>query len=662
VTALLGLVGLKDIDPVRSREHILLANIFEHAWSQGQDLDLGELILQTQNPPFAKLGVFDVNSFFPEKERSALAMSLNSILAAPAFQSWIEGQPLDIPSLLYGPDGHPRHSIFYIAHLPDEERMFFVTLLFSAVEAWMRSQSGTTTLRAILYFDEIFGYMPPISNPPSKQPMLRMLKQARAFGVGLVLVTQNPVDLDYKGLSNTGTWFIGKLQTDQDKQRLLDGLEGAIGGSMDRGQIDRLLSGLGKRVFLVNNVHESKPQLFQTRWAMNYLAGPLTRTQLPALNELAGAIKSKIVAATTAAAPQRPAGPPVAQAPEAVAPHPSVKRTPSAFSATRPAVPAGLAEHFLPTDQTLSQAASAAGRALPADAQNLGLIYRPALVAQARIRFLNRSFSLDYDLVRTALVSEPDRRGQIHWENFPADPLDPGKLASQPAPGARFSALDVPLSDAKSMGAIEKDFTDWVYRTSEASVWTNKELKLYAGPETNQAEFRQMCSEAAREGRDTEAKKAAETIDRKIDALNDKLARETRELEQDEAEHSQRKMEEFGTAADTVFNFLKGRKMGRRISSSMTKRRMTTQAKADVEESRKAIAAYKQEIAELEKEKAQVVEEVSQRWGEIANQVDILKVPPAKKDVLLDLFGVAWIPYYLVKAGSEELELPASRK
>ena len=199
MTALLGLVGLNDIDPVRSREHILLANIFEHAWSQGKDLDLGELILQTQSPPFPKLGVFDVNTFFPEKDRFELAMLLNNILAAPAFQTWIEGQPLDIPSLLYAPDGKPRHSVFYIAHLTDAERMFFVTLLYSAVEAWMRAQTGTSSLRAILYFDEIFGYMPPVSNPPSKQPMLRMLKQARAFGVGQVLVTQNPVDLDYKG-------------------------------------------------------------------------------------------------------------------------------------------------------------------------------------------------------------------------------------------------------------------------------------------------------------------------------------------------------------------------------------------------------------------------------------------------------------------------------
>src|SRR5512142_272599 len=227
VTALLGLVGYQDIDPLRSREHILLANIFEAQWSQGKDVELAELVLQTQSPPFEKLGALPVETFFPSKDRMELAMVLNNILAAPAFETWREGQPLNIGSLLYTDDARPRHNIFYLAHLSDEERMFFVTLLLSAVETWMRTQSGSTSLRALLYMDEIYGYLPPQRNPPSKQPLLRMLKQARAFGLGLLLATQNPVDVDYKALSNAGTWFIGKLQTEQDKQRLLDGLVGA---------------------------------------------------------------------------------------------------------------------------------------------------------------------------------------------------------------------------------------------------------------------------------------------------------------------------------------------------------------------------------------------------------------------------------------------------
>src|SRR5512139_3409786 len=289
-TALMGLVGMEDIDPVRSREHILISNIFEDHWKKGLDLDLGELIMQIQSPPFQKLGVFDVNTFFPEKDRFELAMLMNNILASPSFQTWVEGEPLNIASMLYAPDGRPRHSVFYIAHLTDAERMFFVSLLYSAVESWMRTQTGTSSLRMLLYFDEIFGYLPPVANPPCKQTMLRMLKQARAFGVGQVLVTQNPVDVDYKALSNAGTWCIGKLQTDQDKQRLLDGLDSAMAGSLDRAEYDRLISTLGKRVFLLHNVNAKAPTLFQTRWAMNYLPGPLTRTQIPELNKLAGAV------------------------------------------------------------------------------------------------------------------------------------------------------------------------------------------------------------------------------------------------------------------------------------------------------------------------------------------------------------------------------------
>ena len=635
VTALLGLVGVQDVDPVRSREHILLSNIFEHAWSQGHDLNLGELILQTQNPPFPKLGVFDINTFFPEKDRFGLAMLLNNILAAPAFQVWLAGQPLDIGKLLYSSVGQARHSIFYIAHLSDAERMFFVTLLFSAVEAWMRGQSGTGTLRSILYFDEIFGYLPPTANPPSKQPMLRMLKQARAFGVGLVLVTQNPVDLDYKGLSNTGSWFIGKLQTDQDKQRLLDGLQGASPG-LDRSTYDKMISTLGKRVFLLHNVHEKRPQLFQTRWAMNYLAGPLTRTQIPDLMKLAESGPAVPSAGHTAIPP--------------------VAAEPAIGSATRPAVPAGIAEYFLPNNLTLTEAFQAAGRTYPEQAHNLGLIYRPVLLAQASVRFFNRKYNLDYEQRRTALVSSPDRRGMLRWEEAPAQPVEARTLAQSPDPQARFAALEAPLSDARLMSAMEKDFLDWVYRTGEINLRANEALEVFAGPEVSQAEFRTLCAEAARNRRDAEAKTVSEKYDKKIKALQEKIVREDRELSADESELSQRKMEELGTAAENVFGLFTKRRSSRRLSSSLTKRRLTQQAAEDVKESKKAIEGYKKEIADLEKEKELTLGEVNDRWGEVAYQADEISLAPAKKDVLLDLFGVAWFPNYLVQIGEEVFE------
>ncbi|RME41540.1 MAG: ATP-binding protein, partial [Caldilineae bacterium] len=284
VAALLGLVGVK-ADPVRSREAILLSNLFEHFWRQGEDLDLAKLIMAVQNPPVRQLGVFDVDTFYPEKDRFELAMAFNNLVAAPAFKAWLEGEPLDIDALLYAPDGKPRHSIFYIAHLSDSERMFFVTLLLENVLTWVRAQTGTTSLRAILYFDEIFGFFPPTAEPPSKRPLLTLLKQARAFGLGVVLVTQNPVDLDYKGLTNAGTWFIGKLQAERDKDRVLQGLKGAIAeaGGKSKVDYDELISRLGSRVFLLHNVHEDRPVVFYTRWVMSYLRGPMTRPQVQQL-------------------------------------------------------------------------------------------------------------------------------------------------------------------------------------------------------------------------------------------------------------------------------------------------------------------------------------------------------------------------------------------
>ena len=652
VTALLGLVGLQDIDPVRSREHILLSNIFESAWSLGRDLDLGELILQTQTPPFAKLGVFDVNAFFPEKDRFELAMLLNNILAAPAFQTWIEGQPLDIAELLYTPDGKPRHSVFYIAHLSDSERMFFVTLLYSAVETWMRSQPGTSSLRAIVYFDEIFGYLPPVSNPPSKEPMLRMLKQARAFGVGQVLLTQNPVDVDYKGLSNAGSWFIGKLQTDRDKQRLLDGLESALSGGLDRKAYDRMISSLGKRVFLLHNVHEKGPQLFQTRWAMNYLAGPLTRNQVPELNRLAGAALAR---------GEKPGVPAPSGAPAGVEPKPIHAKTATsvsvASSSTRPTIPYGIQEYFLPNNLTLTQAFKATGKAYPQGAASQGLIYKPVVLAQSSFRFLDRRYKLDSELVKTALVAEPDRRGVVRWEDYTFSPVDPKVLDRTPDPQARFGTLEAPLSDAKLMAALQKDFLDWAYRNGQILVRANEALKVYAGQGVSPAEFRTTCSEAARRGCDAEIKKVSASLDNKLKTLQERLAREERELGQDQSELTQRKFEEGGNIVETLAGFA-GLVRKKRVSTAFTKRRMTEQAKADVEESVGAITDLKKQIASLEGEKAQVLEEVNARWGEVANQISEIPIVAQKKDVLLDLFGVAWMPYYLVKVGQETLELP----
>jgi hypothetical protein len=303
-SSVLGLLGIA-ADPIQSREHILIANLLTKAWSAGQSLDLGALIAQIQKPPMTQVGALDLESFYPAKERAQLAVRMNNLLASPGFNAWLEGVPLDIGQLLRSERGKPRVAIVSIAHLSETERMFFVSLLLNQVLDWVRTQSGTTSLRAVLYMDEIFGYFPPVAEPPSKRPLLTLLKQSRAFGLGIVLATQNPVDLDYKGLANTGTWFLGRLQTERDKARVLEGLESASAAAhaeLDIREMDKLLSGLSQRIFLMHNVHEDAAVVFESRWAMSYLRGPLTRDQIKKLMD------GKRPAITPARAPSGTAG------------------------------------------------------------------------------------------------------------------------------------------------------------------------------------------------------------------------------------------------------------------------------------------------------------------------------------------------------------------
>jgi hypothetical protein len=638
VTALLGLVGYDDIDPLRSREHMLLANIFENAWSQRKNVDFKELILQVQTPPFDKIGAFDVSKLFPEKDRMELAMALNSVLVSSAFEPWLVGRPLDIQAMLYAEGDQPRHSIFYLAHLPDNQKMFFVTLLLSAIETWTRAQSGTSVLRALLYMDEIYGFLPPISNPPSKAPLLRMLKQARAYGVGLVLGTQNPVDIDYKGLSNAGTWLIGKLQTEQDKNRLLDGLVSASAG-VSRGDIDRLISSLGKRVFVMHNVHAKQPVVFQTRWTMNYLAGPQTRDRISELNQLAGFdLKPAGIVPRAAVAVSRG----------------SIK---SDTSLTKPFMPAGIKEYFLPQNFSLPEAFKAAGQPLPPDAMIDGVLYRPTLIASAQVRILDRKLGVDSELMRAALVDPVDKRGSIRWEEFTFNSHALESAETSPVPSSRFGTIDAPLNDAKIMSALQKDFADWVFRGSFVQARANEALKVYAGPDVSRAEFMKACADAASKGRDAEIAKETARIDRQLQTLKDKKSREERELREDESELSHRKWEEAGTHLENIFGG--GKRARRRVSTSLSKRRMTEKAKADVEESIDAIEDIEKQIADLEKLRKESIQEIKDKWGHVVNDITEVTVAPKKTDVFVDLFGIAWKPYYVVQTGVDTIEVPA---
>ncbi len=640
VTAVLGLIGFKDIDPVRSKEHILLSNIFEHAWKVGQDLDMATLITHVQSPPFEKLGVFSLDQFYPQDERFELAMLLNNFLAAPAFQTWLEGDPLDIGAILFTPDGKPRHSVFYLAHLSDQERMFFVTLIYTAIETWMRTQKGSGSLWAMVYFDEIAGYLPPVSNPPSKSIILRMLKQARAFGVGLILATQNPVDLDYKALSNAGTWMVGKLQTDQDKARLLDGLEGAAPG-INRGDFDRMISKIDKRVFLLHNVHEDEPQVFHTRWAMNYLPGPLTRTQIPQLNALVNA-KSHGSARGQEQEEQLP----------------GIEEKMTLGQTVVPVLPGSVDVQFYPINIGPEAALKAANRTISLDTRQPELLYQPVLAGQARVAFLDRKFNISHEAIYTVRMDEYRRKGLIRWENFVAGHINLNRLQATPQPGAHFESLEqLGVESGGAIQDIEKDFTEWIYRTQTMTLRINEALGVVAGPDVTDDEFREMCTKAVEEKRDEEIEEIKAKYEKKLDSLEDKLKKETRELKEDKQEFNQRKMEEAGKGLENIIGLIAGRR--RSISTSLTKRRMTSQAKADVEESEQEIKDLEQDMKEMEEELVEELEDVKERWEEAVSEVTEEPVSPYKKNIFIEIFGILWLPQYAFEQDDNWVTVPA---
>ncbi len=684
VTALLGLIGLQDVDPLRSREHILLSNILEANWSRGVSLDLPGLIEQVTNPPFDRLGAFPLERFFSEKERFELALLLNNFLAAPSFQTWLEGQPLDVARLLRSPADRPRFSIFYLAHLSENERMFFVTLLLAAVEGWMRGQRGTSGLRALLAFDEITGYLPPVANPPSRPVLLRLLKQARAFGLGLALATQNPSDLNYKALSNAGTWFIGRLQTEQDKQRLLDGLQ-ALDSAIDRSAFDRLIAGLKPRLFLMHNVHNPSPRVFQSRWVLNYLAGPLTRVQLPALKPLEAVPAEAETAAGSAEATSAEAQPAEAQpaevqparpAPRAfnaeipaassplpdLAPRPAARpsspplpaRSVEPLSANPPAVPANTAVYFWPVGLSQQRALSAQGGALRGPLEPRGLLYKSALLAQGAAHTRSPRYNLDY--TRTLACLAPDPQPNPDWAAFSRPPFDLSAFGA-PDPTARFQDLPSILSTASGLATLKKDFLDWLYRAGTVDILANETLKVYAGPDQPQERFRRQLAAVAQEGLQAESEKIAEGYDRKLEALKRKIERQQLVVDRRADMLNKRKAEQTSNDLELFASVFSRRK--RSLTTSMTKRRMTQQAQGELDEAKKVLSDLQSEWKALVAERQSALQRAQAEWAERAAQVRQLTVSPLKKDLLLDQFGVAWLPYYRFQGPDGMVDLPA---
>lgn len=644
VSALLALAG-EEADPLQSREHILLSHILEEAWSEGRDLDLEYLIRAVQAPGFDRVGVLDLESFYPEKERFELAMQINNLLAAPGFQAWLEGEPLDMRSLLWTEDGKPRISILSIAHLSDPERMFLVTLVLNELLAWIRTRPGTASLRAILYMDEVFGYLPPTRMPPSKPPMLTLLKQGRAFGLGVVLATQNPVDLDYKALSNAGTWFLGRLQTERDKARVLDGLDGAAAfaeAGLDRREMDRMLAGLQSRVFLLNNVHEDGPVLFRTRWAMSYLRGPLARPEIRRLMEsrLPEATEPAPAASVSSAERRATQGPapreeqPVAQS--------------SAAVGQRPLVPPGVDEVFVP-------AAGPAGGARE---------YRPALLAEVDLHYARARLGLEAWRRVTCLAELEEEPPPSPWEGGAIHDLR-FELNEEPEAGARFARLPTAAARAASYRAWKSALKGQLYRDERMTVWKCRIPKLVSEPGESESDFRIRLREAARAARDEELDRLRESYATKRTRATDRLRRAEDRLEREESQYSQQKMQTAISVGASVLDALLGRKVGRgSVGRATTAARGASRAsreKEDVKRAREAIEAERAKLDELEADFERDAPELRSRYAAETLELEAIEVPPRKTDIVIHRVALAWTPWRIspTAAAVPDWNLPA---
>ncbi len=666
VSALLGLVGI-DADPVRSREHILLSNIFEHHWRNGENLDLPKIILAIQNPPVRQLGVFDVDTFFPQKDRFGLAMTLNNIIASPSFQSWLQGQPLDIPSFLSTPDGRTRHSIFYIAHLSDAERMFFVTMLLNQLITWIRTQPGTTSLRALLYMDEIFGFFPPISNPPSKKPLLTLMKQARAFGVGVVLTTQNPADLDYKGLTNAGTWFIGRLQAERDKERLLDGLVSAsaeAGQALNRSELAQLISKLGNRVFLLHNVHEDAPAVFQTRWAMSYLRGPLTRSQVrdlmagrgaemplapkaaPTATPLEVRAAPAVVPETAAVAPAAP----VPAAPGSAAPAAATAAMVSGYMSTPPLLPDGVQQVFLPLRKGASSAVAeveeSAGPRV--EVKQRRLLYIPALLGVGRVLYVKQatSYSVNEAEEFAFMAQPPEGLGIVRWEDAQALSLSARDLLTAPEPEALFDTIPETLNEAREMAAQRKSLEDHLYRASTLTLQYSPAIKQYSRYGESDRDFRMRLNQAARELRDEEVDKLRAKYATKISTLEDRLRRAQAALTKKEADARARKQDALISAGETVFNLFSGRR--RSVSAAVNKVTRSATVKHDIEAAEEQVEAVQADLVNLQEELKAQTEAITANWEKALGDLEEVAIKPRRTDIQIALFALAWAPHWQI--------------
>ena len=611
VSGILALVGI-DAEPGTSREHVLLSTIIDVLWKSGQKVDFGTLVRSIPAPPIERVGFLDLENFYPAGDRFQLASRLNTVAAAPGFDAWLDGEPLDVGRLLWTPSGKPRVSVVSIAHLSDAQRMAFVTLLAGQTLSWMRTQGGTTSLKALFLMDEVFGYLPPTANPPSKTPLLTLLKQARAYGLGIVLATQNPVDLDYKGLANAGLWFLGRLQTARDKARVLDGLEGAAstaGAAFDRGAVERLLSGLGQRMFLMHSVHEDGETVFQTRWTMAYLRGPLLREEIRRLTrgDASAAIETS---------------------PDRRLPHGSEPR-----GGPRPILPPGVREVFLAPEHQM-----------PLDAD---ILYRPSILGRARVRYTHSTARVDVDREIVCLAPASDSLGESAWEA--GRQLDePPEIEPAPRPGS-FAPLPGSLAGPRGYTTLATSLKNHLGRSSTLTVWRAPSIDAVSRPDESEADFRVRIAQRVKEWRDAEMERVRDRHAAKLATLTDRIERARQKVEREKAEAKNQSLQTYVSIGSAVLGALLGRKLASsttigKAATSMRSASRAARQQADVAHAEESLLTLEERRLALEEEIATELDRLRLETTPDRIEVERIEVPARKTGTSIEDVVLAWVP------------------
>jgi hypothetical protein len=615
VSSLLVLAQI-DANPISSPEHILLANLIEKTWSEGRDLDLAELIAQVRHPTIRKLGVFDIESFYPGKERDKLAMRLNGLVASPSFAAWLEGPPLDIEKMLYGPNGKPQASIVYLAHLSDAERQFVVTLLLSKLVTWMRRQSGTPDLRAVVYMDEVFGFAPPTAEPPSKKQILTIFKQARAFGVGMVLTTQNPVDLDYKVMSNAGTWMVGRLQTERDKARILEGMESAS-GQIDVKLFDKLISDLGKMQFILQSVYAKEPLVFTSRKTMSYDAGPLDKNQISTL--MANHPARMLPTSATTSPVKLNAGVPEQAGDE---------------SQVAPKVDASAPTYYLdPAAPWASRIGAVPG----------GKRWRAGLIARVHLSYEDSRAGIDHNEEWEAVFFPlSDRFDPSTAINVDYDDRD---LIRRAPDQAIYMLPEASLDKPGYFKEVRNSLRDSLSRNRSMRIFRNSALRLFSRVGESRTDFEMRCREAAENAADAEIAKLRDKYDTSFNRVKAQLNDADRRVRELDAESNQQQQQELILGVgDLLTRYLSGRRRSLSLNRAASRRSQTIHSQERLRTAEEKKAEKATELERLEDNLAQDITEISEKWKSAAIQIEEVEISLDKTDVDVDDVGVLWIP------------------